>query len=55
MRNRGVETKVINLKRRKLVKKYKALFDMFTNVKIFFKNRLKKPSIGKMYRKTINH
>lgn len=55
MRNKGIKTKVINLKRRKLARKYKALFGMFTNVKIFFSKKFKKPNIRKIYKKTINH
>lgn len=55
MRNKGPETKVISLKRKKLARKYKALFDIITRVKIFFIKRFKKPVTMRNYRKTINH
>lgn len=55
MRNKRFETKVINLKRRKLVRKYKALFDILTRIKICFARRFKRPGTVKNYKKTINH
>lgn len=55
MRNRGFETNVINLKKKRLTRRYKALFGMLTKVKMFFIHKLSKPSVGKSYKKTINH
>lgn len=55
MRNRRLETNVINLKKRKIAKKYKALFCLLTKIKMFFKSKCDKPNILKNYKKTINH
>jgi alpha-ketoglutarate-dependent taurine dioxygenase len=55
MRNNGFETNVINLKKKRLIRKYKALFSLLTRVKMIFNHKVKKPDVGKYYKKTINH
>lgn len=55
MRINRFQTNVINLKRRRFVRKYKALFGLLTRVKMFLKNKFKKPNVRKYYKKTINH
>jgi hypothetical protein len=55
MRNKGFETNVINLKKKRLARRCKALFGMLTSVKMFFIHKFSKPSIRKNYKKTINH
>jgi hypothetical protein len=55
MRNNGFKTNVINLKRRRLARKYKALFSLLSRVRMFFNNKFNKPNVGKYYKKTINH
>ncbi len=55
MRNDGFETNVINLKKRRFIRRYKALFSLLTRVKTFFNHKVNKPDVGKYYKKTINH
>lgn len=55
MKNKEYETNIISLKRRRLAKKYKALFNILTKIKTFFNRNVKKPIIRKNYRRTINH
>lgn len=55
MRNKMSEANVINLKKRRYAKKYKAIFSLLTRIKMFLKNKGNKPNILKNYKKTINH
>ena len=55
MKNNEFQTNVINLKKKRTARKYKALFSLLTRVKMFFKNKFNKPDVGKYYKKTINH
>lgn len=55
MRNKNPQTIVINLKKRRNAKKYKALYNLLTRVKMFFAKKCNKPNILKNYKKTINH
>lgn len=55
MRNRKSKTNVVNLKKKRLEKKYKALFRFLTNIKTCIKSRCSEPNILKNYEKTMNH
>jgi hypothetical protein len=55
MRNKVSKSKVISLRGRKYMKKYKALYAIITKVKLFFCKKKAKPSVGISFRKTINN
>lgn len=55
MRNKINKSKVISLRGRKYLKKYKALYTIVTKVKLFFSKKTVKPSVGISFKKTINH
>jgi hypothetical protein len=53
--DKNYDTKVINLRRKRLVRKYKALFELYDRVVQFFHMSRNKALKSKNYKKTINH